>query len=137
MGAQPFGGVLRLQAQVLQKCRVVLRVVAAGHEKVLGHQQAETVAGNIEAVLLEDAAAPDTDHVCVAPGSQGEQRGDFLRCFRGGEGLAGHPVGAFAENADAVDQDDEAGKFLIAVPGSVFTGNVRRFFQLQAFFVGF
>ena len=87
------------------RCR---RVEMAGEHEVLPDQQAELVAGLVEAGRLVAAAAPDADHVHVGVGGRLQQVAGRLRGDAAGQGVGGDPVGAAGEDGAAVDAQAEA-----------------------------
>ena len=136
VAAQPQRRVPRLHAQMRQEIVAPLGIAPAGHQEILRDHQAQPVAGLVKRVLLEDAAAPDADHVHVRLLRHAQQPLDLLRRLLRGERLAGHPVRALAEDGHAVDDQPKAGEFvlLVAIPEGVFARDVRALLELQALF---
>ena len=81
----------------------------AGEHHVLPDQQAHLVAELVEGVELVEAAAPHADHVHVGGDRFAEQAGDALARDARGQGIGGDPVGALAEDGDAVDLEGHRG----------------------------
>ncbi len=90
--AQPADVLEHFLLQVGDKIRAIERVDAAGKDKVLPDENAVAVAEVVEAFLLVEAAAPDTQHVLM------RQRGIADQLFEEsvgklrGEGMGRDPV---------------------------------------------
>lgn len=93
--------------------RLLLRVGGAGEGEVLPDHEAELVAGVVEGVVLVDAAAPDAYEVDVGIGGLGEAGAVALGGDAGGQDVVGDPVDAACEDADAVDDEGEAGAVFV------------------------
>lgn len=95
--------------------RLLLGVGGAGEGEVLPDHEAELVAGVVEGVVLVDAAAPDAYEVDVGVGGLGEAGAVALGGDAGGQDVVGDPVDAAREDADAVDDEGEAGAVFVGV----------------------
>ena len=81
----------------------VAGIEMAGEHEVLPDQQAERVAGLVEARRLVAAAAPDADHVHVGVGGGLQQVAGLRRGDAAGQRVGRDPVGAAGEDGAAVD----------------------------------
>ena len=113
MGHQSHNILTGLGFDLLPKRRL-LRVCRAGQQEVLPNQQALLVARLIEVVALEDATAPDPNHVHVDGESLVEPTFHALGRDPGQKVIIRDPVDTFDEQRLAVDRKGERGAALVA-----------------------
>ena len=113
-----------------------LRIIAAGHQKVLTDQNTQPVTLGIKMLRFKHTAAPNTDHIQTHLDRQLQNLCDFLIFHFGNKRLTRRPIRALAEDPLAVDHRRKTGIVFVKIPLLAGIRSLQLTAQLIAFRAG-